>query len=726
MKIKFILLFSLITQLVFSQNIFNAVVEDAKSHELLIGTNVFIDSLAIGATTDTNGFVEISNIPNGTFIIQFSYMGYKSICLKTSFPTKNPEETKLIYLEPLVIAEQEVYVTSTRTNGVIDDIPVRVEILGLEEVREETAIRPGNISKLLGESSSIQVQQTSAINGNVNFRMQGLPGKYTQLLKDGFPIYSGFSSGLSLLQIPPLDLLQVEVIKGSSSTLYGGDAIAGIVNLVSKKPSEDPELVAIFNQTHKKGTDFSSFYTNHNKKLGLTLLANYSNQNAVDVDKDGFTDIPEFKLATINPKLYYYFDKLTTIMLGISYSSEDRNGGDIYAIQNTPNAQHAYVEKNKSSRLTTQLNFEKIFQNNNVLTFKNSINGFNRSISVINNKFDGEQRSSYSDLSYLLKNKIHNFVIGVNFLTDSFKENTKSISPANSLDYNYYTTGLFVQDDWNVNQKLIFQTGIRVDNNNKYGTFVLPRWSTLYKFSKELNARIGYGSGYKIPTSFTNDAEAKTFQDVRPVSLNLESEISQGLNLDVSYKFFIQDFVFTINQAVYYTKINNALIPQADSLMNGILIYENALSSLDSKGIDTNFRISLDELALFVDYTYTDVRKNYDNEYPYFELTPKYKLNMTLTFEEEQKWRIGIEAFYTGKQYLYDHTQSNDYWTFGIMFQKIFKKFSILVNIENIFDVRQTKYEQVVLEPYNNPTFKQIYMPLDGVVANVALELKLY
>ncbi|MBL7136129.1 MAG: Plug domain-containing protein, partial [Candidatus Marinimicrobia bacterium] len=166
-----------------------------------------------------------------------------------------------------------IIVTTTRTNNRIEDVPVRVEVLGSEEVNEEIAIRPGNISKLLGETSGIQIQQTSATSGNVSFLIQGLPGKYTQLLKDGFPVYSGFSAGLSLLQIPPLDLKQIEVIKGSASALYGGDAIAGIVNLISKNPTKKPEWSVLFNQTQKGGRDISSFYSNRKDKIGVTFLA---------------------------------------------------------------------------------------------------------------------------------------------------------------------------------------------------------------------------------------------------------------------------------------------------------------------------------------------------------------------------------------------------------------------------------------------------------------------
>ncbi len=723
-KIIFLLLL-FISQSAFSQNSFIAVVKDAKTQEPLIDADVFFDTLKIGGITDTSGKVKITNIPDGTFTIHFSYIGYQTLKFNISFPLKNPAEIKIINLQSTAIETEEVHVTSTRTNGIIDDIPVRVEVLGHEEVREETAIKPGNISKLLGETSGIQVQQTSATTGNVSFRIQGLQGKYTQLLKDGFPMYSGFSSGLSLLQIPPLDLLQVEVIKGSASALYGSDAIAGIVNLVSKEPSENPEWVAIANQTQKNGRDISSFYSNRNNKIGITFLASQSTQNAVDVNNDGFTDIPEFQQTTLNPKFFYYFDNATTFMIGVSSSFENREGGDIYAIQNAPDSIHTFVDNNKSNRLTTQLKFEKQFKNGNRFTFKNSMNDFQREILAANNNFGGEQISSYSDLSYLLKTQKHDIVLGLNYLTDVFNENKKLSRTAHSLDYNYHTTGFYAQDDWDITQKVILQTGMRIDHNSQYGTVVLPRFSALYKFSDQLDARIDYGSGYKIPTVFTTDAEEKTFKNVMPVSPDMKAENSHGLNLDISYKFFVDEFMFSLNQAFYYTKIYNALIPQSDSLAKGILMYKNANASLETKGLDINIEVSLDELGLFVDYTYTDVRKNYDKMNPHLELTPRHKLNMTLTYEVEQKWRTGIEAFYTGKQYVSGFTQSRDYWTIGFMIEKIFKNFSIIGNVENIFDIRQTKYEPIVNKPYNNPTFKPIYAPLDGMVANVALELKI-
>lgn len=137
---------------------------------------------------------------------------------------------------------EEVLIRSTRSRRSIANLPTRVEVISGEELAEKGNMKPGDIRMLLNETTGIQTQQTSATSYNSSIRIQGLDGKYTQLLKDGYPLYSGFSGGLSLLQIVPLDLQQVEVIKGSSSTLYGGGAIAGLVNLISKTPGEEREL----------------------------------------------------------------------------------------------------------------------------------------------------------------------------------------------------------------------------------------------------------------------------------------------------------------------------------------------------------------------------------------------------------------------------------------------------------------------------------------------------
>src|SRR6185436_19460033 len=148
------------------------------------------------------------------------------------------ETAVVIKLVPQPTREEEVTVTSTRTNARVQDEPLRVEVLGREEVEEKLLMTPGDIAMLLNETAGLRVQVTSPSLGAASLRIQGLRGRYTQLLADGLPLYGGQSGSIGLLQIPPMDLAQVEIIKGVASAFYGASALGGVVNLVSRRPPE--------------------------------------------------------------------------------------------------------------------------------------------------------------------------------------------------------------------------------------------------------------------------------------------------------------------------------------------------------------------------------------------------------------------------------------------------------------------------------------------------------
>src|SRR5690554_3661383 len=194
-------------------------VKDAETNEPLLGATVYFEELEKGAVTDFDGIATFTEIPNGNHIIKISYIGFKTIETTIEIGTK-----KVFYfkLESGGNELDEVVIQSSRSTRTVRKIPTRIEFIGAEELSEKAVMNPTNISMVLRESTGIQMQQTSLSSGNTNIRIQGLDGRYTQLLRDGFPLYGGFSSGLSILQIPPLDLRQFEIIKGSASTIYGG------------------------------------------------------------------------------------------------------------------------------------------------------------------------------------------------------------------------------------------------------------------------------------------------------------------------------------------------------------------------------------------------------------------------------------------------------------------------------------------------------------------------
>src|SRR5690349_8040362 len=280
---RFILFFAVLltAQVSLAQTTFTVIVKDESTKEVIAGANVTVKDTPISATTDNRGVAQLSNIPDGPQTLVIFFPGYETKELNLT-----PGQSEIVVLMKVTNEVGEVTIISTRTGREIDDVPTRVEAIDEEEVDEKTNMRPANVSMVLNESTGIKVQQTSATSNTQSVRIQGLDGRYTQILKDGFPAFGGFSGSISLLDLPPLDLKQVEIIKGPAATFYGGGAIAGVVNFISKEPGEKPATSFVFNQTSALGTDASVFHTRRNSRLGFSILGLANYQKEYDVDKD--------------------------------------------------------------------------------------------------------------------------------------------------------------------------------------------------------------------------------------------------------------------------------------------------------------------------------------------------------------------------------------------------------------------------------------------------------
>lgn len=707
----------------FGQNTFKAIVKDSESNENLIGTAAILQGTTNGASADQTGFLEIKGIPDGKQIIVFSYVGYEQRADTFNFPLVQTEPFEIMLSATEGEELEEVVVSATRSTRTIENIPTRVEAISGEELEEKGNMKPGDIRMMLNESTGIQTQQTSATSYNSSIRIQGLDGKYTQILKDGFPLYSGFSGGLSLLQIVPLDLKQVEVIKGASSTLYGGGAIAGLVDLVSKTPAEDRELSFLLNGTSALGLDASGFYSQKFKKIGVTVFASYNSGSPYDPANIGFTAIPKYNRYTLNPKLFVYLHEKTTLNIGFNSTIEDRIGGDINYIENKGDSIHSYFEKNKTNRYSSQFGLDHKLNDNSKLSFKNSVSYYDRTIEIPNYKFSGVQLSSFSEATYDIKREKAEWIVGLNLLTDGF--NQIKMDTTQVVDYKNTTIGAFVQNTWNVTEKFILETGFRGDYQNEYGFFALPRISALFKINQSLSTRLGGGLGYKTPTVFIEDAERIQFRNVMPIDVsNTKAEQSIGGNFDVNYKTgLLKDLFLTINTLFFYTQVKNPII--LVPTITGLYEFQQPAGFIDTKGIETNLKLTYHDFKLFVGYTLVDVNQHYNATISKLPLVANHRLNNVLMYEVEDKMKIGLEAYYFSPQKLNDGTTGKDFWICGLMIEKIWEKFSIFVNFENFLDTRQTRFDSIYTGSVTNPTFRDIYAPVDGFVINGGLKIKL-
>lgn len=716
------MLLLLSSQAALAQHHFIARLINDNTHLPVSGAVVSIPEINLGNYSDSTGLVMLPHVPEGRQPIRISCLGYDTKNISVNFP-QIAGDTLLVYLEPSGQTLHEVIISTTRNNTGMKDIPVRVEVIGTDDINEKIGSTPANVSELLGEANGIQVLPTSTSTGNVSVRIEGLQGQYTQLLKDGFPMYGGFSGGLSILQIPPLNLKRVEIIKGASSALYGGDAIAGLINFITKKPADKPYFDFLLNQSQRGASDISTFFSKRKNNFGITLLGTYDRQSPNDINHDGFTDIPQSETVTFNPTLFYYFNDSTTLSFSLNVTSDNRTGGDIYAIKNQPDSVHNYVEHNLSQRDYYQLNFEKHFRHGNILTVKNSLSYYKRKIMLPDDAFGGTDINSYSEISYLLNWKKNKMVAGVNLLTDNFRQNKKlSLLPG---DYSYTTLGAFLQDDWDMLPKVTVEAGFRGDEQNKYGFFALPRFALLYKLSQGLTARIGGGMGYQIPSIFTVLPDQSDFNNVLPISNQVNAITSKGLNLDFNYVTNLTDeLTFVYDQTFFITRINNPVIPQTDSLSKGIYYFENATGPEIAKGFESNFTFDLDNWELVADYTYTNAENQFDRIHPFVPLDPMNKILLTLIYEKENDFRAGVEWYYSGRQYLSDGSRARNYWTMDLVGEKMFHYFSLIANIENLFDVRQSRFGPLVFPPYNHPSFAEIYAPVAGMTANLEMRIR--
>ena len=702
-----------------SQNTFTATIKDKDSKEALFGVSVYFPQLEKGASTDSMGKVSIDDIPSGIYTILVTHLGYESIELQQSFPLG---EELILLMEHGHEEMEEVLVTSTRSGRTIEDVPTRVEVIAGEELAEKGNMKPGDIRMLLNESTGIQTQQTSATSYNSSIRIQGLDGKYTQLLRDGLPLYSGYSGGLSLMQIAPLDLKQVEVIKGASSTLYGGGAIAGLVNLISKTPGEDRELNFMVNGTSALGLDLSGFYSERYGKIGTTVFASYNKGTAYDPAGIGLTAIPEFERYTINPRMFWYLDEATEINLGFNFTTEDRLGGNMdYVAGKT---ESGYFESNETDRLSTQFDATHRFSDHSRIQLKNSISFFDRSIAIPNYVFSGEQVSSFSELNYVTFGEKMEWIVGGNLWTEKFDQ--RQGDPDNDLSFSNTTTGVFVQNTWNMATQWTLETGLRGDYQSQYGAYLLPRFSLLYEPNERITFRTGGGLGYKTPTQFTEDTERLHFRNILPIDFSAtRAERSTGINLDVNYKWLVtEELSLSTNALLFYTQIDDPMLLQANS--NGMYVFTQPNGYINTQGLEANMKWTYHDFKLFMGYTFADVKEHYDSQESEYPLVAKHRLNNVLMYEKHGNFWIGLEAYYFSPQKLSDGSTGKSYWIMGIMSEKkIGKYFSLFLNFENMLDTRQTRFDTIYTGNISDPQFRDIYAPVDGFVVNGGFKLSL-
>ena len=714
-----------------AQHTFTAIVTDQEDNEPLAGAIAHVADTTLSGMADSAGLVQVQDIPAGEQVIEISYTGYFKKRIKVKFPVADGAKPMVVVLQSQAEEIEEVVVTTTRNYQTAEYLPTRVEVVTEEEVEERSHDKPSDVSHIIREQPGVQVQRTSATAGTMNIRLQGLRGKYVQILKDGFPLFSGFSNVIGITQIPPLDLKQVEIIKGPSSTLYGGDAIAGVINMVSKTPDEQPVYDIMFNGESANAYDAAAYAAQKYKWFAFSLTGMYRYQFAKDWDGDHFTETPELQRYYVAPQLFFDIGKHARLNIGGNYTHENRTGGAMEYIKGKVDTTYSYYEKNLSDHASGNVKFEYDFEQYGKLTVKNATNYFNRDLKIPYYYFRGKQLATASELNYRLVRKRHDVVVGVDVRTDKFDEGVDS--SVLSRSYSFITVGAFVQYIYNFDEKTTVEGGLRVDYNTRYKAYPLPHLAIRRKWNTVFSTRLNVGMGYKLPTVFQDESEEARYLNVLQIADSVRPELSLGGTIDWKVKLPGFNGVYvTIHQAYFVNHIFKPLLPEVltDTGCHALdcdkLNYANARGYMRTGGIESGISIAYRGFGLSVAYSYTDNNRKINGVRSIAPLTSKHIVSFLAGYEVK-RFSVGIDVYYYSPVKLTDGRMGRGIWEVGINAQYSFKYILLFANFENIADIRQTSYGPTVFPnpTYAHPRFSEIYAPLEGRLFNVGFKLHL-
>lgn len=602
---------------------------------------------------------------------------------------------------------EELVVTATRREQRIEDVPVRVEVLAREEVEEKMLMTPGDIAMMLNETSGLRVQSTSPSLGGATVRVQGLRGRYTQILSDGLPLYGGQSGALGLLQIPPMDLGQVEVIKGAASALYGGAALGGVVNLVSRRPADEREL--LLNATTLGGADAVFWQSKAmGERWGYTLLASAHRQEDADVDDDRWADLPGYRRAVVRPRLFWNAGAGRSLFVTVGGTAETREGGGL-----VPGG--AYPEALRTGRLDAGAVGRTVLGGGALLSVRASAMAQRHRHTFGPTRERDLHGTAFAEASLGDTRGRHSWVLGSALQYERY--DARDVS---GWDYAYFIPSLFAQDEVTLSDAFSLLASGRVDAHGEYGAFFNPRLSLLVRPAEGWSVRASAGTGYHAPTPFTEETEAIGLAPLVPAG-ELEAERAWTASLDVGRALGAVE----VNATLFASSIGDALALRPAA---GGVALVNVPGRTRTHGTELLARWHAGPWHATATHTWIRATEPDPDgagrrEVP---LTPRHQAGIVGMWEAEGEGRVGVELYYTGRQALEDNPyrdRSRPFVIVGLLAERRVGRARVFVNAENLLDARQTRWDRLVL-PARSPEGRwttDLWAPAEGRVVNAGV-----
>ncbi len=671
---------------------------------------------------------EVQTQVDGTFNYQFENTGIYHFNIENSSGFIQTFELNLTKPE-----EQFEFVLSTEESEVdlLNEIVIsgtmkpvlRSESLVPVEVYTPTFFKRNpspNIFEALQNVNGVKPQVNCSVCNTGDIHINGLEGPYTFVLIDGMPIVSGLSTVYGLSGIPNSLIEKVEIVKGPASSLYGSEAVGGLINIITKKP-----LYASKYAVDVFGTSWGEINTD----LGLSLKVsdkvhwlmgvNYFNySNPIDKNKDGFTDVTLQDRISIFNKLTFERKSKKQLALATRYFYEDRWGGQMNWNRNFRGGTDVYGESIYTNRWELLGLYELPFTEK--ITSQFSITTHDQNSMYGDTPFMAKQNIAFTQFYWDKTYGKHDLLVGTATRYQMYDDNSAATPTADET----FIPSIFVQDSYEINKRFSLLGGLRYDYHKDHKSIITPRFAFRYESKKGDIMRLNAGTGFRVVNLFTEEHAALSGARDVIVLEDLKPEKSYNVNVNYLKTWMLKDdFILQAEAAAWYTYFTNSIIPDYDSNPNQI-IYKNLEGYAETKGISLNVdAVYANNLKIMMGVTLQDVSKVEDNFRTQQMLTEKFSGTWVVSYTFN---RLNLTVDYSGNLYgpmrlplvseldprlPYSETYSiqNIQLTY-----KGFKHFELYGGVKNLLNWTPNKNNPFLIARSNDPFNKNVQYDANG------------
>lgn len=562
--------------------------------------NVYLKGSSTGTATNVQGAFELQNLSAGTYTLTVQVLGFQVHQEKVALG-KGENVLLDVVLQPSQEQLEETVVTGTLKAVRRSDSPVPVEVYSPTFLKKNPT---ANIFEALQNVNGVRPQINCNVCNTGDIHINGLEGPYTLVLIDGMPIVSGLGTVYGLFGIPNALIEQIEIVKGPASSLYGSEAVGGLINIITKNAIEAPTMTV-----DAFGTGWGEYNLDLGAKLSvgkktdLLLGVNYFNfEEVIDNNGDNFTDLTLQDRISIFQKWNFKRAENRIFSLAGRYFYEDRWGGELEWTPEFRGGDEIYGESIYTSRWEILGKYQLPTAEKLMLTF--SYNDHQQNSVYGNVPYLADQRIGFGQLTWDKKVGRHDLLVGTALRYNYYDDNT----PATFLADEVMIPGLFIQDEITLAKKHSALMGLRYDQDPRHGAIVTPRLAYRFKPTENDILRFNAGTGFRVVNLFTEDHAALTGAREVVIAEALDPERSYNLNLNYLKKIYADNGTYaSVDASVFYTHFTNAILPDYDTDPNQI-IYDNLDGRSVSMGLSANLDVAFPSgLKILMGATLQDV-----------------------------------------------------------------------------------------------------------------------